>query len=154
MSSILVVNTDPVRPLEPGPDDRVFVITPDPAKALNWSSPNIVSICALIDIGNRPLVPLAWPDRFVYAAGIHPSELYELFAEPNPPLPTPRMLIIGGNQAFETMRTLCDWYRFDALELTVADTTEAQIAADWLGAGWRIQGTQDFTVWATRLLPA
>jgi hypothetical protein len=113
-------------------------------------SPYLIVVPAYLDLKNRPLVILPGADHPRILAGLHPSELYELFAEPGALLPEPRTLLVGGDDALDRAKTLTEWFRFTALQLTVRDADEAAVALEWLNAGWRIVGANELTVWATR----
>lgn len=131
---------------------RGIAINSEPANTWPWQriqGGRVLPISAYLDLKGRPLVVIEEnPPRIL--AGLHPSELYEWFVDPNPAVPTPRVLLVGGDDALERIKTLTEWARYNALQLTVSDNDEAQRALEWLNAGWRIVAADQLTVWAVR----
>lgn len=109
----------------------------------------LLTLCAAIDLQARRIVPAGGD----LAAGIHPNELYPLFVGAEPPLPQPRVALVGGSDALNVLKVLNEWVEgIAAFELAVESQEEAKEAGAWLGAGWRISQVKELTVWARKLL--
>lgn len=132
---------------------RGLWVTDDPEAVSRWNldayQGRAVALVANLALTDDRLTATSKPS--LLAAGIHPNQLYPLFAEPGAALPPPYIAIIDRPvDGFRILDVLSQWVRIEGFKLTVADDDEAHLAASWLSAGWRSLGVHDLTIWAIR----
>lgn len=130
---------------------RGILIDPDPTLVgfVRRGAPDtFLAICAAIDLQARRLVN----NNGQIAAGLHPNELFQLWTGAPPPLPSPRIMFIAGENAGRVLQTFTQWVELDAFALTVNNLDEAKEAGNWLSAGWKVLGSEGLTVVAKRFV--
>jgi hypothetical protein len=138
---------------------RVLYISPSPCaicelrgRHMEHLGSNMVTLTAAVDPQARKYVQ----NGNDLAAGIHPNELFALFAEPNPPLPGPRILLLDASAADDgpaVLSLFAQWVRLDAFAISVRTSEQAHEVGNWLSGGWRVVKTEELTLWATRFVP-
>lgn len=147
--------------IDPAPDAAAYC-------AMNYAGRSATVLCAALHDQSRHIVPATWYpehgqltlDRYDAVAGalpiavaaIHPSEMFEFWDRTAPVLPEPRFAVVDvGVGSVKLLELLNTWAPLAACRITVADNDEAQDAARYFSAAWKIVKTDGLSATAIRI---